>query len=888
MYRMKRKLETCDPPRWAIRILRHVGRCTDSRSFLHDMDLEFADIIAEHGIRRARRWYGVQAVCAVPELLYSFITWRISMLGNYLKVALRNLLRQKVYALLNILGLAVGIACCLFIFLFVKHELSYDRYHEYAGRIYRVTIDGEIGGSRFDSAALAAPTAPALMEDYPEVLEATRLYQVEGQLERFIKYGEQNFKEPRVIFADGNVFNVFTFSFLRGDPQTALTQPYTIVITRSMARKYFGSEDAVGKRLTMDGQTDYEVTGIIEDMPSASHFHADFLPSLVTLEDSRDPYWLNNMAFRSYILLEAGASHEALEAKFPDMVLKYIGPMLERLYGNEVREMMESGMALAYHLQPLTDIHLHSHKIQEFGPNSDLRIVNIFSVVALFILAIACVNFINLSTARSMKRAREAGIRKVVGSLRSNLIIQFLLESMCMSIAALIFAYTLVGFTMPWFNLITGKSFGWTDLTDGSGLITSLLLMLVTGLLAGLYPAVSFASFKPVTAIKRQSTRGTRGRRLRNVLVVFQFTASIILIISTLVVGRQMTYIRNRDVGFDDEQVLIVHDGYLLDNRIDAFRNEVVTMPEVLNGTLSGFLPVTSDRLLDVSLPEGKYRENGTPMQRWFVDFDYIETMGMEIIKGRNFSRTFSTDSSAIIVNEAAVRHFGWDEPIGMHVGDYTAPPERRLIDWPVIGVVKDFHYESLRSRIAPLILQLRRSTNLISFRLKTDDLKDTVEKVRRSWKTFAPDQPFAYSFMDDRFDAMYHAEQRIGHIFGAFASLAVFVGCLGLFGLAAFTAEQRTKEIGIRKVLGSTAPGIAVLMTGQFIRWVALANLIAWPVAYFVMHRWLESFAYRTQIGWTTFLLAGGLAVLIALLTVSYQALRAALADPVESLRYE
>jgi len=810
------------------------------------------------------------------------------MFRNFLKIALRNLFKHKVYSLINIVGLAVGITCCLLILLYIQHELSYDRYHEKAERIYRLIVSGRIGDSDFHVAALAAPTAEASMNDFPEILEATRLYTQSRRSDRFVKYRDKTFKEKRIVFADANMFDVFTIPFLKGDPVTALVEPNMLVISGETALKYFGNEDPIGKVLTFDGATDYKVTGVFRDIPSNSHFHFDFIPSLVTLEDSRDPWWLNNLAFRTYVLLNEGANPQYLEDKFPAMVRKYIGPMMERFGEGSFEEMLQSGMRIDYHLQSISEIHLHSNLEEEFEPNGDIQYVIIFSVIAFFILILACINFMNLSTARSAHRGKEVGIRKVVGSLRHQLISQFLAESTILSFMSMILALFFVAIVLPSFNHISGKDFAVNDMARGPIPLTLIGMVIFLGILAGLYPAIFLSSFKPISVLKQSFSRGFRGRWLRSVLVVFQFTASIVLIIGTAVVYRQLDYIRHKKLGFNQEQVFIVHDAYVLGDHIESFKNELLQNPEIVNATVTGFLPVTSDRLTDVCCPEGVYRENGTPMQRWFVDYDYIKTMGMEIVEGRDFSRDFSTDYSAIIVNEAAVKHFGWDDPIGQHVGDYTAPPERRLIDWPVIGVVKDFHYESLRDRIGPLILHISSSTNLISFRLRSEDLHSTIQQIKNTWQEFAANHPFEFSFLDERFYAMYRGEQRVGRIFGMFAGLAIFIGCLGLLGLAAFTAEQRTKEIGIRKVLGSSIPGIVVLLSKAFMKWVLIANLIAWPISYFAMRNWLQDFAYHTEIDILTFVLSGGLAFVIAFLTVGYQAFKSARANPADSLKYE
>ncbi len=875
-------------PGLARKFLKWMSVYYKKHSIVEDFEETFAEILESEGSLKARSWYWGNALKSVLGYLKLLVCWKFTMLKNHLKIAYRNFVRHKLYSFINTFGLAVGFSCCLLILLYVQHELSYDAYHDKTERIYRLTLSGKIGDSEFEAAAVAAPTASALMQDYPEVKEATRLYTSTRKLNCILQYGDRSFKERRVAFADPNIFNVLSIPFVSGDPDSALAQPNSIVISDRMVEKYFIDEDPMGKTLTMDGIADYSVTGVYEAIPSNSHFHFDFMAALLTLEEAVDPYWLNNISFRTYLLLEEDSSAEALIAKFPGMVRKYIFTMMEQLYGQKFEQMLESGMYFEYGLQPLRSIHLHSNLHNEFEPNSDIRYVYVFSIVALFILILACINFMNLSTARALKRAKEVGIRKVTGSQRTNLIAQFLFESLVLSFTAAFLAVIFVGSFLPQFNQISGKNFTWSNLFDGGVLLSLAVLILIAGFLAGLYPAFSLSSFQPIAGLKQELTRGNKGRKLRHLLVVFQFTASIILIIGTLVVSKQIHYIQNKDLGFDQEQVLIVQDTYVLGDRIHAFKQQVLQIPDLMYGTITGFLPIESDRLVDVCQPEGIYREKGTPMQRWQVDYDYIKTMGMEIVEGRDFSRAFSTDAQAIIVNEAAVKHFGWKQAIGKHVGDYSEPPELRLIDWPVIGVVKDFHFDSLRSEVGPLILQLSESTNLMALRFKTQNLTDLIDKIRSIWKQFTPHYPFEFTFMDEEFNAMYKAEQQIGKIIGMFAILAIFIGTLGMFGLAAFTAEQKTREIGVRKVLGSSASSIVMLLSKDFLRWVVIANLIAWPMAFMLMDRWLRGFAYRTNLSLLTFLVAGLFAIFIAMCTVIFQSIKAAMVNPVESLKHE
>ena len=871
------------PPILANLLFRNILPESDTIFLRGDFDEIFNDLVAEKGMIWAKAWYWSQLIVSVPEILITVVYWRIAMIHNYLKIALRNMLRYKFYSMINVIGLAVGIACCLLIMLYIQHELSYDRYHEKADRIYRLAVSLDFGGSGGEIAVVGAPTAAALVNDYPEVLDATR-FQSTGNW--YIRYGETTFKETRLVYTDANVFDVFTIPLLQGDPKTALAEPNTIVISETMADKYFGMDDPLGKTLNLDATTDYEVTGVFREIPSNTHFHYDFFASMATIEHNLPTIWLS-LNWNTYIVLKEGADAEALEAKFPEMAKKYCEPEFQRFVNASWEEVMESGGRLDFYLQPVTKIHLHSDLLGELEPNSDIKYVYIFSVIVFFILVIACINFMNLSTARSANRAREVGIRKVVGSLRSQLVRQFLAESVVLSVIALFIAVLLVGLTLSRFNDLAGKELSIRSLTNNVILFSFFLMIVFVGLIAGTYPAFFLSAFKPVTVLRQKLGSGVRGRWMRRALVVFQFTMSIVLIIGTIVVFKQLKYVQNRKLGFDKEQVFILHDAFILGSQIESFKNELLQNPEIVSGTVSGYLPVTSDRSLNAVIPEGRQEET-TPIQTWWVDFDYVKTLGLEIVEGRDFSRALSTDSSAVIINEAAAKHFGWDEPLGKTIGSFVAVDTPVIAKFTVIGVVRDFHYESLRNQIGPFAMFIGRSTGLISFRLKTENLSEIIRFIEDKWNAFAPGQPLEYSFLDDRFDEMYRAEQRIGRIFGIFAALAIFVGCLGLFGLAAFTAEQRTKEIGIRKVLGASISGIVLLMSKEFFTWVVVANIVAWPIACIVMNKWLQGFAYRTSITVWTFALSAILALIVALLTVSYQAIKAARSNPVDSLKYE
>jgi len=813
------------------------------------------------------------------------------MFKNYLKIAARNLLKHKAYSLINVLGLAIGMACCILILLYVQNELSYDRHHQNAERIYRVASDHKFGGTNFHMAVSPAPMAEALVRDFPEVESAARFRGYGSFLIK--KEGGQNFKEERVIFADNAIFDIFTAPLFAGDTKAALTAPNTVVISRATAKKYFDEANPVGQSLLFDNTGVFKITGVFEDMPDNGHFHFDFIASLTSMEESRNNLWVSNN-FRTYLLLKGGGKPAALEAKFPEMVRKYAGPQAQEFLGTSFDELVKQGNQIRFYLQPLQDIHLYSDLGVEFEPNGSIKYVYIFSAIAFFILLIACINFMNLATARSANRAREVGIRKVVGSYRRQLIGQFLSESVFLSVIAMILALVLVELVLPTFNRLAEKNLQTFYLGNWALPAALLGITLLVGIVAGSYPAFVLSAFRPVSVLKGALQAGARASRLRSALVVFQFAASVILIVGTIIIKNQLHYIQNKNLGFNKEQVIVLHDAYALQEKLEAFKNEVMRNPNMISATVSGYLPVSSNRSDTGFWPEGQRAgDNPVSMQIWSTDYGYIETMGMAIVAGRNFSETFGADSSAIILNQKAAKMFGFDDPLGKKIYTWAFTPGQgidrdRTIPYTVIGVVKDFHFASLKSNIGALGLRLGRSRGLVSFRFKVQEVAALIAFLENKWKEFAPDQPFAYSFLDERFSNMYRAEQKVGDVFSVFAGLAIFTACLGLFGLASFMAEQRTKEVGIRKVLGATTVNVTALLSKDFIKLVLVANLIAWPVAWYAMNRWLQDFAYRINISWWVFALAGGLALLIALLTVSTQAIKAALANPVEALRYE
>ena len=810
------------------------------------------------------------------------------MIRNYLNVAVRNLLKHKFYTGINILGLSVGVTCFLLIFLYVQHELSYDRFHTDADDIYRMDFEGSLNGDDFIIAVASAPAAEALVADFPEIIDGIRFRQRGDYLVKR-KNGIETIKEEGSVFVDHNFFNFFSFDLLRGDRESVLSAPNTLALSESAAAKYFGDEDPIGKILTLDNEHDYEVTGIYKDIPENSHFHFDMLLSMEGLEEAKQKFWLG-FNFNTYFKLQPGTDPATIEAKFPSVIEKYIGPEVEKFLGASLEEFERKGNKFAFFLFPLKDIHLFSDKQAELEANSDIKYIYIFSAVAFFILLIACINFMNLSTARSANRAKEVGIRKVMGAYRPQLIRQFLTEALVLSLLSFILAFGFAALLLSSFNELAAKELAITNIFDPIFIVTTLSIMIAVGFLAGSYPAFYLSGFRPVEVLKGKLNLGMKSGGLRSALVVFQFWLSIVMIVGTAVVFDQLSYIQNKKLGFEKDHLIMLQDPWVMGDKVESFKVEALRNPKVLNGTVSSFSPVGTSSNSTVFFPGTNAQETQTHVvSNWRIDHDYITTLGMEIKEGRDFSRDFLTDSSAIIINEAAAAQFGFENPLGETISTYGGSQDNLIVEsYKIIGIVKDFHYESLRTNITPLVMYLGQRRGLITFKVASDDIQGTIGFLEDTWNEFAPGQPFAYSFMDQRFNALYENEQKIGNIFSVFAFLAIFIACLGLFGLSSFTAEQRYKEIGVRKVLGASVTGIMALLSKEFVKLMIVAFILAVPVSYYAMDLWLQDFAFRTELKFTTFVIAGLLSFIISWFTMSFQSLRAARTNPVNALRDE
>ncbi|MGH7495165.1 MAG: ABC transporter permease [bacterium] len=800
------------------------------------------------------------------------------LLENYLKIAARNLLKNKAYTLINVIGLAVGMASSFLILLFIQDELGYDRHHENAKNIYRfVTLNKNSPASSY--ALSPADRAARLVEDLPGVTSGTRIKPSSG----LISFQDKRFNEDRFFFADSTFFEVFTFRFKRGSPHTALALPHSVVITEAMAFKYFGAADPIGAVLTLDDSILFKVTGVLYDVPLNSHFKFDFLASLITVEETV-------YSVLTYLLLDRNASPLECEKRVPGLLEKY---SKDYVYSDE----------FLHRLQPLTGIHFHSHLQWEIEPSGEIAYIYIFSTIAAFVLLLACINFVNLATAQAAQRAKEVGMRKVVGADRRQLFLQFMGEALFIAFLALGFSLVMVECALPWFNTLVSKNL---VLRYGDNLLLLTGITLLVGLISGSYPAFFLSRFEPALVLKGKFNSGRGGQTLKRGLVVIQFMVSIILITGTTIVFRQLEFVRDMHLGFNKEHVVVITiRDKEVQRKYQVFKNELRHYPGVLTAAASSTVP---GRVTEASIPRIRYSLPGTEAESsinermvntLFVDYNFIETMEIELAAGRNFLTSFPTDvTSALILNETAARLFGWESP-GQALGKEMQYWQRGYKAAVVTGVTRDFNYASLHSSTDPLIIRLLdpnertypmqvHAPGVVSARIRAHGIFDTMEFIKSRWKEIDPRYPFEYFFLDENFDQLYRAEQRLGKIFGYFSLLAAFIACLGMLGLASFTAEQRTKEVGMRKVLGASVFQILVLLSKDFAKLVVAAAALAVPAAYFAMNRWLQNFAYRVEIDSWIFVLAGFTALLIALLTVSYHAFKVALTNPVEVLQYE
>jgi putative ABC transport system permease protein len=794
------------------------------------------------------------------------------MIRNFITTALRNFTKHKFFTFINIAGLSVGMASCLLILVFVFHELSYDRFHDNHENIYRICARGMIGETKVNQVYTTAKLPETLIMDYGEVVNAARILS-RSNVE--VKVGEEIYNESRMAAVDSTFFDIFSFPLIEGDAKKVLTEPNTTVLSESTARKYFGDEDPINKVLLMNGETAFKVTGIMKDFPENSHFHFDLLLSVVSFEGRLNDHWWNNN-FRTYIVLRDDADPKELEAKFPAFIKKYIGEGKD-----DWDKWLAAGNNWEYFLQPLASIHLNSSLNGEFEANGNINYIYIFISAALLIVIIASVNFMNLSTAKSEQRSKEVGLRKVVGSSKGLLIFQFLHEAVFMSILAFILSVVLVFIALPWFNSFTGKSFELFDMYNLQTLPYLLAAVLMLGILSGLYPAFYLSSFKPMEVLKSKINRRKNGVNLRGTLVVFQFVISIFLIVGTLVVYRQLDFVQNVNLGFNKEQIVVLHGAGALGNKSETFKELLFTNPNIKKVSTSQTLPGKGFMNWGCNV-EG--REGWLTLNMNITDIDFLDTYQMQMVEGRFFSKDFLSDSTAIVINENAQKVLGWEDPLQRKVN-------MNGNSYHVIGVIKDYHYESLHTQVRPMgMIMFPRDwrPSYVSVKITGEDVPETLDFIEKRWATTTGGFPYQFSFFDQEYQQLYDNEVQTSNMFIFFALIAIFIACLGLFALSAFVAEQRTKEIGIRKVNGAGVNNILLLLSSNFAKWVLMAFIISLPLGFFVMRKWLENFAYKIDLNWWIFAVAGLAALFIALMTVSFQSVKAALKNPVDALRYE
>ncbi len=824
------------------------------------------------------------------------------MFRNYIKITLRNLTRNKVSSIINISGLAIGLACVLLIGMYVKDELGYDRFFNDANRIYRVNTHEKMGNEEFVAGHTPPPVGLALLNNIPEVESYTRIYKPGNEIIHYVSNGQKNaLTEKSLLSVDSNFLQFFNYPLIEGNRATCLNGPNSVVLTERAAKKYFGSTSAIGKNLVFDEYSaPFTVTAVLKDLPSQSSLQFDVLQSNVGMPPVKRFNW-------SWIWLQMGtyvklkpniandrAALQQIEAKFPAMVRQQAATAFKRI-GQPFDEFIKKGGKYELILQPLTDVHLYSANIgSRFIAQGDIKYVYVFSAIALFIILLACVNFMNLATAQSAKRAREVGIRKVLGSERKQLVLQFLSEAFVYTLFAAVIALVLVILCLPSFNNLSAKTLNLKELLNiyvWGGLFA---LILITSLLAGSYPAFFLTSFKPVQVLKGNNLKISGGSFFtRNALVVFQFTVSTVLIVCTIVVYKQLMYTQSKDLGFNKENVLMISDADRLGQSEESFRQELLRLPEVANASISTSVP-TQSLFTDSYIPEASAdnvtaSEKTVNLSSFIVDDSFVPTLKLKMAEGRNFSKSFS-DSASVILNETAAKLMGWKDPIGKSI----TYPGGNDVRFKIVGVVKDFNTESLHNAVSPFALFYTTSktyqigTSYISVRIKPGDYNKAISSIQNKWKAFMPNNPFEYSFMDDEFDALYRTDQTVGKVFSVFTCLSIAVACLGLLGLAMFTAERRTKEIGIRKVLGASVQNVVGMLSMDFVKLVIIASLIAFPIAWYAMSKWLQDFAYPITISWWVFAMAGVTTMIIALATVSYQSVKAALMNPVKSLKNE
>jgi putative ABC transport system permease protein len=859
------------PPKLAKFLLKLLSSHEKDESYRGDIEELFYARMESKGLWRSRCWYWWEIAKSIPGFFRESTRWRMIMTGNYFKVVWRNMKRQKGYTFINMVGLAVGIACTILILLWVQDELSFDRFHEKADRIYRVVFSSSDDGLPTNANG-SFGVGPALKRDFPEVEEVVRIRKMGQGVKRYVGFREKKYYESLFFFAEPTIFMVFDFPLVKGDPTTALDEPNSIVLSEEAANKYFGNVEPIGKTIEADPYNDgelmlFRVTGIAKNAPHQSHFHFDFLASYISLKEDTETFDGYYQHF-TYILLSDSSAAESLNRK-----------LLDFIHRNWKKDPWYT-----ISLQPLLDIHLHSRLRSEIEPTGSIFYVYIFSSIALLVLVIACINFMNLTTARAVKRSKEVGIRKVVGARKNQLVHQFIGESLFLSIFSALAALLVVIMVLPQFNRLTAKGIPLVFLASPSFIMGVAVLALAVGFVSGIYPAFFLSAFQPMNSLKFRRTKQGSGIMLRKGLVIFQFALSIGIIFATLIVHNQMDYIQSRNLGYDKDQIMVIPLNKELRQNYEAFRNELLKNPGIESATTSGYVPTRGSMHLSFQFES---MENRLSQVVYLVDKDFVDTYGLKILAGKNI-RTLAKDSNALelLVSEQTIREAGYPTP-------QEAVGKSFILDeykGQIVGVVNDITIYSLHREpysISYLVTPIANH-NYISIRMLPQNISNSIAHIQKTWQKMIPSYPLDHFFLDDSFEQMHIADKKMGEIFSVFSILAIVVACLGLFGLATYTAEQKTKEIGVRKVLGASVPNIYLLLSKEFLKWVALANILAWPIAYYAMHKWLQNFVYRVVIGWEIFLASAGAALVISAITVSYQSIKAAMANPVDSLRYE
>ncbi len=806
------------------------------------------------------------------------------MIKNYLLIAFRNARRNKAYTLINLLGLAIGIASSIMILLFVVDEVSFDRHNEHFREIYRICIRGKIQGNEVEAALSNAPMGATLKADFPEVEDFTRLFTFDGDPK--VTYEERVFIEENFYYADSTFFNVFSAPVLYGHPEEMLNRPNTVVLTEETARKFFGNEDPVGKFLQVGQQEEnFEVTGVVRGFPESSHFRFNMLGSMTSIYLADLTRWLGNNNY-TYIRLQKDFDPEELEQKFPELIAKHMGTELEEFLGLTMEEFLAAGNTYGYFLEPLKDIHLKSDLQFEINPGGSRSSVIIFSVIALFLILIASINFMNLATASAARRATEVGIRKAAGAEKNRLIQQFLTESFLITVLALILAVVLVELFLPGFNRIAGKGLQLESLGTLRLIIGLLVIGVFVGFASGSYPAFFLSSFRPADVLKSGAMRGARGATLRRILVTFQFVVTIVLFICTMLVNRQMNHLRAKDLGFNKENLVVIDRIYVLEEQMEAFRQELLKNPSIRQVTISSAVPggLIGD---NAYLPEGAATNETHAINNLWADWYFQDTYELEMVEGRWFREENPTDSFALILSESAVRALSFEDPLNRRL--YTQFGEETNDPHPIIGVVKDFHFQSLHQEIRPLIIQFNSENYYqMSVRISGNNTGKTLDYIEEMWNSFREQQPIHMTFLEEELAALYDNEEKTATIFNIFSVLAIFIAALGLLGLASFSAAQRTKEIGIRKAMGASIASVLLALSREYIWLILVATLAAWPLGYFFMKEWLQDYPSRVTMEPTVFILSSLMAFVIAAVTVLLRVYHSASANPVKSLRYE